>query len=201
MRFCAFICLLLVVSMFGAVVPRAGAQDAAAADVKTLKEAGQAVETPALLEFFRKRTLTDVSQEKIQTLIRQLGDNAYKVRAKATADLIALGSVAIPFLRQARHNSDLEVSRRAEECLSHISEGEARIGLLEAAVRVLAQRKAAGAAEVLLAYEPFAPDEVVAGEVQSALVALALSDGKPEKALRDGLNDKLPERRAVAAEA
>src|SRR5262249_46884321 len=73
-----------------------------------------------------------------------------------------------------------------------------------AAVRLLALRKPEGAIETLLNYLPFVEDEVVMGEVQSALVTLAShsleQSGKVDKALLAALESRLPLRRAVAAE-
>jgi HEAT repeat protein len=179
----------------------AHAQDSPATDEQTLKDAGLSVDTPTLLDFFRKRTLTDAGLARMQALIRQLGDRAYKVRARASADLKSLGSVAVPYLRQAEHDPDPELARRAGECLKQITDQESRVGLPEAAARLLAKQKPVGAAEVLLAYAPFAPDEIVANEIQTTLAAVAVRAGKPDKVLIDGLTDSLPARRAVAVEA
>jgi hypothetical protein len=167
-----------------------------------LKNAGLAVDGPSLLQFFRKRTLTEAGQQRIEILVKDLGDNSYKVRVKASSELVALGAVAVPYLRRAVKNPDLEVSRRAEDCLKQISESEsARAGLAEAAAHLIALRKPEGAVAVLLAYIPFAPDELVAGEVQAALAALAVRNGKPDAVLITALGDKLPARRAAAVEA
>jgi hypothetical protein len=71
----------------------------------------------------------------------------------------------------------------------------------KAAIRLAARRKLAGAAEVLLAYLPFADDESVVEEVRTALMAVAMRDGQPDPALVKGLTDKSTQRRAAAAEA
>src|SRR5256712_9007774 len=95
--------------------------DAAAADEQLLKSVRVGTDGPALLEFFRKRSLTDEGRKKIQDLIRKLGDDSFQVREKASADLVALGTVAVPFLREAlKDKSDLEVVRRTEACLEQI---------------------------------------------------------------------------------
>ena len=102
-------CLALSLGVRG----RAADADPGAVDEQTLKDAGLPVDGPSLLEFFRKRTLTEAAQQKIQALVKQLGDHSYKIRVKASADLIAEGVVAVPFLRRAIKHPDLEVSRRA----------------------------------------------------------------------------------------
>ncbi|MGH7225389.1 MAG: PQQ-binding-like beta-propeller repeat protein, partial [Gemmataceae bacterium] len=68
-------------------------------------------------------------------------------------------------------------------------------------VRLFALRKPEGAAAALLAYFPFAEEENLDEEVQKALTALALGDGKLDAALLRGLADERPHLRAVAAEA
>jgi HEAT repeat protein len=172
-----------------------------AEDEKILQAAGVATDGPSLLEFFRKRTLTREREEKIVALIRQLGDNAFRVREKASAELVALGVVAVPFLQQAINDPDIEVVRRAEECLRHIDDRDSRIGVPIAAARLVALRKPAGAAEVLLAFLPCVDNESAIEEVQTALAAVAVHEGKPEKVLVDALSDKSPTRRAAAAVA
>jgi HEAT repeat protein len=171
-----------------------------AADEQTLRNAKLGVDGPALLEFFRQRTLANADREKILALIRQLGDDDFSVREKAFADLVALGNPAVPLLRQATSDPDAEVVRRSERCLERI-EGTVGVSVSSAAARLVAVRKPAGAAEVLLAYLPFADDESVVDEVRQALTAVAVRDGKPEAALVAALTDKNALKRATAAEA
>ena len=132
--------------------------------------------------------------------ITQLGDDSFEVREQASAALVARGAPAEPLLKQAANSLDVEVARRAEECLRQIKRtvGSA---VPMAAARVLARRKPAGAAPVLLAYLPFADNENVADEVRAALAAVAVRDGKPDSNLVSTLKDKEPLRRAAAAEA
>jgi HEAT repeat protein len=58
-----------------------------------------------------------------------------------------------------------------------------------------------GAAGVLLAYLPSADAEIIAREVEEALVAVTRSDGRTDPALLAGLADPAPVRRAAAASA
>src|SRR5205085_9477000 len=105
-----------------------------------------------------------------------------------------------PFLRRAIRDSDLEVARRAEECLRVIEEKETHVGLIVAAAHLVSLRKPPGAASVLLAYAPFAEDDAVSEEIRAALLAVALEKGKPDKVLGQALTDPMPVRRALAAE-
>ncbi|MFL5240921.1 MAG: HEAT repeat domain-containing protein [Gemmataceae bacterium] len=169
-------------------------------DERVLKEARQDLTGPALLEFFRKRTLGDSDRQRITGLIKQLGDDAFQTRENASAGLVAIGSTATPYLEKATNDSDPEIVRRAQECLRQIDRG-ASSTLVGAAVRVLVARRPPGTVEVLLTYLPQAEDESVSDEVRAALAALALRDGKPDPSLVDALTDKAAIRRGAAAEA
>ncbi|HXG12587.1 MAG TPA: HEAT repeat domain-containing protein [Gemmataceae bacterium] len=160
----------------------------------------QATEGPALLDEFKKRTLTDAARERALVLIRQLGNDSFEVREKATAELLEMGTAAVPFLRQAAGNPDAEVSQRARKCLDAI-EKEKLSPLSPVTVRLAALRRPPGTVETLLAYLPSAEDEGVAGEVQAALAAITRRDGKADPALLRALDDKVPARRAAAAAA
>jgi HEAT repeat protein len=169
-------------------------------DEQLLKEAHQETTGPGLLEFFRKRTLGDADRQRINALIKQLGDDAFQIRETASADLVAIGSAATPYLERAVNDTDPEVVRRAQECLRQIDRGTSS-SLVAAAVRVLVARKPSGTVEMLLAYLPQAEDESVSDEVRSALAALAMRDRKPDPLLVEALNDKTAIRRGAAAEA
>jgi HEAT repeat protein len=160
----------------------------------------QGTEGAWALEEVRKRTLAEDKREKGQALIQKLGDDSFEVRQKAETDLKALGAAMIPLLRQALNHADVEVRQRAQACLRDI-EKDKTAPLPLAAPRVLALRKPAGAAEALLNYLPFAEDETIQAELQTALNAVAYPDGKPDPALIKALDDHVPARRGAAAEA
>lgn len=96
-----------------------------AADERLLKEAGVKADGPALVEFFRKRVPPDVSPERLAALVKQLGDDDFDAREKASAALKALGARALPALRRAAGDADPEVKRRAQECLDAAVNGAA----------------------------------------------------------------------------
>jgi HEAT repeat protein len=182
-----------------------GAQpDPTAADEGILRAAKIGVDGPSLLEFFRKRTPTPTNRERIEALIQQLGDDSFQAREQAAAELVVRGIAALPLLRQALKESDIEIVRRAERCLRLIEKGEGRIpastGLTNAAARLLAARKPAGAAEVLLDFIA-AMDDVIAAAVRGAVTAVALPDDKPDPVLVRALTDSSPRRREAAAVA
>lgn len=174
---------------------------AEAEDEQTLRAAGFSTDEQTLLEFFRKRTLGDASRARISSLVRSLGDRSFAARERASAELARFGPAAVEYLKPALRDPDLEVARRAEQCLRRIAENGAEVAVAIAAARALARRKPAGACEVLLSYLPHADDALVGDEVRAALAALALRDGQPEPALAAALADQSPVRRAAAAEA
>jgi HEAT repeat protein len=154
----------------------------------------------APLQEFRKRTLAEADREKVQALIKQLGDDDFGVRQRATLTLEGFGSSITPLLRQTLTIDDEEIKRRVRNCLEKIDK-ERSAPLLSVRARLVALRKPEGAVEVLLAYLPFADDESTLDEVRAALAAVAVRGGKPDPALVKGLEDRLPLRRGIAAEA
>jgi hypothetical protein len=185
----------LAAAPVGAAAP-AGPQ----ADEQLLQAAQVGTDGPALLAYFRQRVAGENDRQRIDGLIRQLGDPSYAVRERAGAELVTCGLPAIGPLRQAQGDADVEVARRAERCLERIEKVPSS-ALSAAAARLVAKSKPAGAVGVLLAYLPLADDEAVADEIRDALAAVALRDGRPDPALGPALEDPLPLRRGAAAEA
>src|SRR5262245_66642173 len=60
------------------------ADDVATADERQLRDAGVGTDGPALLEFFRRRTLTDADRAAVAKLIIQLGDENSHQRDEAS---------------------------------------------------------------------------------------------------------------------
>jgi hypothetical protein len=203
-RFAASLLFLgLIVSGIG--FARAADPDRLADDEQTVRAAGAGTDGPALLDFLRKNTLTDADRRRIVLLVRQLGDDDFDVREKASADLVGFGARAVAFLRPATEDRDPEVARRAANCLLHLERGgmstPAPGRALAAAVRLVAARKPAGAAEVLLDYLPQSDEETLFEELQTALVALAVREGKAEPALAAALTAEASLRRGAAGAA
>lgn len=181
--------------------------DPAAVDEETLRATGVPTDGPGLVAHFRKQARAAPTREQVFALVKRLGDDLFEVREKATASLIALGTGAEPFLRQALEeqkrgpNLDMEVLRRAEDCLRRLGDRAAAAQDVAAAVRTLARRQAPGAVEALLEYLPNSPAESATDEIQNALTVLAARDAKPNPAFALALRDKDPISRAVAGAA
>src|SRR6266852_555272 len=93
---------LACVLLFSWAASTLGAGKEPAVEVEpALKAAGVKADGPGLVDFFWKRTRPDADRDRIQGLIRQLGDGPPPARDRAAADLVALGVAAVPLLRQA----------------------------------------------------------------------------------------------------
>ena len=111
-----------------------------------------------------------------------------------------MGTKVAPLLRQAMAGTDEEIKKRANKALEAIEKDKSAM-ILPVQAKLIGYRKPAGAAEVLLAFLPFADEDQVFEEVRGALAAVAVRDGKTEPVLVTALDDKLALRRSVAAEA
>jgi hypothetical protein len=167
---------------------------------QTLKKAQIKPETPELLEFFQKRTLSPEDEAILEQLVFQLGNSSYSDRALATAKLLKAGSLATPFLQKGLKADDYELVRRAELCLRHITENS-DADIIIAAALLLGHTRPEGAAKALLDYLPFATDDEVIRQVREAVTKVAVRDNQPEPVVLDALKDRFPIRRAAAGEA
>lgn len=167
-------------------------------DADALKQAGLgADEAGPLLEYLKARTLTDADQSKIGEVITRFGADAFDDRVKATEDVEKFGSAAIGPLKTAEKHTDPEVAYRARQALKRM-EKVPHAAVAAAAVRTLAKLQSKGAAAVFLGFLPMADSDEVAEEIQTALIALAVADGKAEPALLKALDDKSVLRRTAA---
>ncbi len=179
-------------------LPLSAADDAAPADEETLKNAGLSSEPAVLVAHLRKQVLDDSERERIESLIRKLGDARFDVREAASDALVTTGVPSVPFLRAAVRNSNTEVAYRARQCLAEIKEAPDP-AVLAAAVRRLAQRKPPEALSILIEFFPFAGEDWVEEEMLLALGSLGFQNGQPVPLLQTALRDALPARRGAAA--
>ncbi len=181
-------------------LPGESTGDTSGDDVKTLKAVGLAADGPALLDYFRKRTYKEANPKEMDRLIQELGDKDFGVREKAYSSLISLGPSALVGLKQADSSPDTEIKSRARDLRERL-EAKAEPAIQVATARLVGKTKPQGAAEVLLAFLPFAPDQDVANEICKSLGSVAVRDGKVEPIVLAALSDKLPLKRGAAAEA
>ena len=180
-------------------------KDTAPTDAALLKEHHTATDEAALLDFLRRRTLSDAEVQEVHELIRKLGDNAHRVREEASHKLTARGAPALPLLTQALESPDAEIVRRARLCIEAIQRGPGP-ALPAAVIRHLVRWHAnpgkevpAAVVQTLLRYLPFADDDTVEEEVRNGLIVLAASAPRVDAALTTALEDAVPVRRAAAA--
>lgn len=167
---------------------------------KVLSDAKIPTDPKSLLDFFRTRTLSDEDRSQLLTTIRRLGDDDFDVREQATEALKKAGLAALPILRAASRDKDIEVARRVENCLKEISQ-EAETARVLAAATLLAHQKADGMIDTLLKYLPSVPDdEAVADGLRQAMIAYTKTTGKADPLLKNALDDKDPLRRALAVQ-
>jgi HEAT repeat protein len=181
--------------------PATAEEEELAADKACLKTAGVSADSTDLVDFFKKRTLTDKDRGHIAELIQQLGSDDFDERETASESLTNIGAVARPQLRDAARSTDAEVRLRARRCLAAIGKTAGTADVLSAAARVLAATKTAGVADVLLNYLPNIEEPEAVDEVGLALATAGLREGKVEAALVKGLTDKMPIKRAAAGAA
>src|SRR5947209_3441129 len=140
--------------LLSASLLRASSPEQLKADEESLQTAGLRSDGPALLEFIKARTPGDRTLEDIDDLVRKLGSESFRVRKRATEELIRIGAQALQPLRTAAESKDPEVARRAKECLESI-EQSGKSTVIAAAVRVLAEKKPDGTSQAILDYLPF----------------------------------------------
>jgi HEAT repeat protein len=197
-------------------------------DEQALQAAHLSTQGPALLDFFRKRSLVTAPRDELARLLQQLGAREAETHQKAFGELVSLGTLALPGLRQLANDvEDPDTAGRARRCAMLIEGMPAPAGtgggpylygqtlyatnsttptatvsgagIPMAAARLVAQLKPAGATEVLLAHLPFANDDAVAREVENTLGIVGFRDRKPDPALLKALASPLPLLRGVAA--
>lgn len=193
-------------SLAGETAPKNTPQGDDEKDRKALRDAWagwwRKIDGSALVDEFRARTLDPSEKTKVADMIKQLGDGNYRVREKASRELVSMGAKVLADLRVAAKDPDGERSRRADDAINRINTSDSK-RVPTGTARLAALRRPDGAAEAMLGFLPFADDDDgMIAEVKSALTTLALDpNGKPETALVAGLTDPQPLRRSAAAEA
>ncbi len=183
------------------MAPPASADDAAAADEQTLRNADLPTDGPGLLDLLHKRILSEADRQQAEALIGKLGDDDFDVREKATAELKAMGPAVRPLLREALESTDPEVRFRALRCLAATTRTDPPAAALSAVVRTLGRLKPPGAVEALLAALPTFEDADLLDDACQALASSAVRMGQVDPALVQALADPSPLRRAAAGAA
>jgi HEAT repeat protein len=185
--------------------PSAPNADQLREDELAVRSASIGTDGASLIAFLRSRMRNDADPKRIASLIEKLGSDDFVERDQATDDLVAVGVQASDQLKKATKSDDVEVVRRAEDCLGRI-EKVAGSAVTCSVARLLASKKPAGAAKALLAFAPLSDDDGVLDEVRAAVTTLAFVGGKPDPDVLAALKVEKKDartalRRAIAAEA
>jgi hypothetical protein len=192
------ICVVAAVITLGLIgAGPTGNDEDIAADEAFLTQHKVSTDGDALLAFFRKRTLSDDSRRRLDDLVKKLGDPTFQAREEAERDLLAFGSPALPLVKAALDDPDLEIARRARRCVDIFENGPGST-LPATVARVLARKHPAGSVEILVDFLPFADDESVDESVLAALVVLSPGTEKAPEALVKALGSKDAAQRAAA---
>jgi hypothetical protein len=174
-----------------------GTDEGANIDAWVLNEAKIGTEAEKLIEYLEQHSGSDEDLLHVDRLIHQLGNTDPAKQEEASGKLTGLGLVVLAPLRAAIHDTNKEIRRRAKECITRI-EKDSDTNVPLAAIRIIAQRNAPHAIDVLVRYLPFTSDELVEEEIYYGLDSLARKEGKVNGPLAEALRDPLPARRAVA---
>lgn len=186
--------LLIALSSFAAepANPDLGYAEAA------LRKIGAATDGEGLLAFIRARTLTEAQRKELAAKVRALGSAEYSEREKASRQLVTWGQTALPYLRPAVNDPDLETSRRARRCIEQI-ERHPQPSLVELAGLLVKARRPAGAVPVLLDYLQSLREESRELPWLDVLRTVGWRQGRADPALLAALADKRSLYRAAAA--
>jgi HEAT repeat protein len=198
-RYAALISLMALMGICGSAAGMPPTSADSAEDA--LRRVGLPADGPTSLMLFRKRTPDEDSHARIKSLIAQLGSDSFDEREEASEELAGYGVAAAGLLRAAAHHADLEIRRRARDALASVEQKDLPCDVLIAALHVLARRKPAQMAEVLLDYAPHAADDEILDELCLTLASSARRGGDADPQLVRALTDRSPVKRAVAASA
>jgi hypothetical protein len=131
---------------------------------------------PYLRERLRPATRATVEADRLARLVRDLDDDAFEVRERATKELAELGESAAPALRKALANpSSVEARRRLEDLLDKLTARDIPPGQLRAlrALRVLEELDTPDARTILKDLAGGAADDPLTHEATALLARLA----------------------------
>jgi hypothetical protein len=165
---------------------------------RALRKIGTATDGNGLLTFIRANTLNEAKRKDLAAKVRALGSADFTEREKATQDLVALGRAALPYLRPAVDDPDLETSRRARRCIEQIQHSP-NPSMVVLAALLVKERRPPGSVPILLDSLQSAEDASLEETWLSVLRTVSWREGRADPALLAALADKRPLYRAAAA--
>jgi hypothetical protein len=167
-------------------------------DAKILREARVVVELKAVRQFLLDRCGKDEDLLRAKALHEQLGADGFVEREEAMKRLKGLGPAALPWLRAAQTDRDLEVRQRARACIKQITT-QWPVHVVTAGIRWYARQRDESAISVLMRLLPYADEFGQSEEIWFALDAKARETKKLDSQLRTLNGDPIALRRAAAA--
>jgi hypothetical protein len=165
---------------------------------RVLRNAGAKIDGDGLLQFIRARMLSEEQRKGLADKVRALGAADFSEREKVSRELTDIGRAALPYLRLAVNDADLEVARRARRCMERIQRNP-KPAVMALTAQLVKARRPPGATAVLMEYLPNAEDESLEQLWLDALRVVGWRDGRPEPILLDSLKDSRSLYRAAAA--
>jgi HEAT repeat protein len=153
-----------------------------------------------LVNYLRLRARGEPAKGTLRQLIDTLHSKTPAARQQACADLVAIGTPAVPLLRDVACEPDAPAPLLARRCLKAIKADGGTLTI--AAIGLFAKRRPADMAGVLMDYLPHAENESVLGALTDALTEVAYdAKGAADPSVVKALSDKHPLRRATAVTA
>ncbi len=185
-------------ALSGLLTPACAADPQWAYAERVLRKAGAKTDGSGLLQFIRAQTLSEEQRKALADKVRSLGAADFAEREKVSRELASLGSVALPYLRPAVDDPDLEIARRARRCIERIQHNP-HPSVVALAVQMVKVRHPPGAAAVLLDYLPSVEDQALEQTWLDALRAVGWRGGRPDPVLLAAQKDSRALYRAAAA--
>jgi len=176
------------------------AMDNTAEDEKTLTDAGLKSDGNSLIQFLARRSEDKVDPIQIKALITKLGDDNFDIREQTSATLNAIGIAALPDLKTASKSPDVEISRRAKDCIQKIEEGSRKF-VVAASIRLLGAKKPEGALTALINYSQFSELDQTTEDLITAITATGSDNGTPSKIILEAIRENKPLAKTICAEA
>jgi hypothetical protein len=101
-----------------------------------IKKAGIKATAKDIRDWLQSRIPNSANELKAAKWVADLGNESFEVREQATQELLKLNNLAIFELKKAIKSQDVEVAKRATDCIEQISPNES-IALKTAIIRLL----------------------------------------------------------------
>ncbi|PHX63654.1 MAG: hypothetical protein CK551_04970, partial [Planctomycetaceae bacterium] len=129
-------CLLLLVILCSLVNAGWPEDEVNYWDDTIIKKAGIKATAKDIRDWLQSRIPNSANELKAAIWVADLGNESFEVREQATQELLKLNNLAIFELKKAIKSQDVEVAKRATDCLEQISPNES-IALKTAIIRLL----------------------------------------------------------------